>query len=302
MAHYLVTGGCGFIGSHVAEQLTEAGHTVRILDDLSTGHRENAPASSEIIVGDIAALDTVKQAFDGVDGCFHLAAIASVARSNEDWLGTHRVNLTGTINIFEAARQQKRPVVYASSAAIYGDNPNIPLTEDSETRPMTAYGADKLGCELHARVAALVHQTPSVGFRFFNVYGPRQDPKSPYSGVISIFADRIRAGQDIGIHGDGEQFRDFVYVGDVVKYLLAAMDKANLDAPVFNICTGRRTSINELAATLSKVAGRDVNISHSEARVGDIRESLGSPDKVSAFFGFSATTELTTGLAATLSM
>ena len=151
MALYLVTGGCGFIGSHLADALVAAGHGVRILDDLSTGKRENAPHAAEIVVGDVADAAAVRRAMAGVAGCFHLAAIASVARSNEDWAGTHRVNLTGAINVFDAARAQAGgpvPVVYVSSAAVYGDNPNVPLAEDAATRPLTAYGADKLGCEL----------------------------------------------------------------------------------------------------------------------------------------------------------
>jgi UDP-glucose 4-epimerase len=174
---YLVTGGCGFIGSHLADSLVADGHGVRILDDLSTGKRENAPAGAEIIIGDVADAATVTAAGAGVDGIFHLAAIASVQKSNDDWAGTHRVNLTGKINVFDAAREAAGgnpvPVVYVSSAAVYGDNPDVPLSEEAETRPLTAYGADKLGCELHARVAHQVHKVPVAGIRFFNIYGPR---------------------------------------------------------------------------------------------------------------------------------
>lgn len=307
MATYLVTGGCGFIGSHLADALVAAGHKVRIVDDLSTGKRENAPAQAEIIVGDIADVALMRRAMEGVDGCFHLAAIASVQRGNEDWLGTHRANLTGAITAFDLARtcnpKGPVPVVYASSAAVYGDNPNLPLKETSETRPLSAYGADKLGCELHARVAWAVHKVPSVGFRFFNIYGPRQDPKSPYSGVIAIFADRVKAGETITINGDGGQYRDFVYVADVVRHLVAAMQRMEPGARVFNICTGRSTTVLELAQLIARLAGRnDPKIEHGPARVGDIRESLGDPTAAKAAFGFTADTLIADGLKPTLGL
>ena len=173
MAKYLVTGGCGFIGSHLCDALGTAGHSVRILDDLSTGKRENVPNVDDILVGNVAEADVVRDAMADVDGCFHLAAIASVQRSNEEWAGTHRVNLTGTINVLDAARTARDgkpvPVVYASSAAVYGDNPAMSLSEDAEKRPLTAYGADKLGSEQHARVAGTLHGVPTTGFRFFNI-------------------------------------------------------------------------------------------------------------------------------------
>ena len=224
MALYLVTGGCGFIGSHLVEDLLNRGHRVRILDDLSTGKRSNLPAGApsrqcELITGDVIDRELVERCFEGVDHCFHLAAVASVQRSNEDWSGTHRINLTGAINIFDAARRQRVPVVYASSAAVYGDNADTPLQESAQLRPLTAYGADKLGCELHARVASLVHSVPTTGLRFFNVYGPRQCASSPYSGVISIFADRLTRAEPLVVFGDGEQTRDFIFVKDVVAFL-----------------------------------------------------------------------------------
>ncbi|MGH7152360.1 MAG: NAD-dependent epimerase/dehydratase family protein, partial [Acetobacteraceae bacterium] len=186
MATWLVTGGAGFIGSHLCDALLRRGDAVRVLDDLSTGKRENLPAGAELMIGDIADPAAVERALAGVDGCFHLAAIASVARGIDDWLGTHCTNLTGTITVFDAVRRHPVPVIYASSAAVYGDCPAQPLTERAPTAPLSAYGADKLGCELHARVARQVHGITTVGLRFFNVYGPRQDPDSPYSGVISI--------------------------------------------------------------------------------------------------------------------
>src|SRR5580658_7797789 len=225
MALYLVTGGAGFIGSHLCDALLARGDKVRVLDDLSTGRRANLPSQAGLIVGDIADPETALAATDGIDGCFHLAAIASVERGINDWLGTNRVNLSGTISIFDAIRRHgtKAPVVYASSAAVYGDCRTIPIPETAECRPLSAYGADKRGCELHAVTATHVHGIPTTGLRFFNVYGPRQDPKSPYSGVISIFCERIRNEMPVDVLGDGAQTRDFVHVSDVVTALMAGM-------------------------------------------------------------------------------
>lgn len=299
---YLVTGGCGFIGSHLVETLLSAGHRVRVLDDLSTGKQSNIPQDeADLIVGDVADPATVRRAMAGVDGCFHLAAIASVQRGNEDWLGCHRVNLTGSIAVFNAARSAARdggavPVVYASSAAVYGDNPAVPLCEDASTQPITSYGADKLGSEQHARVAGAVHGLATAGFRFFNVYGPRQDPSSPYSGVISIFADRLASGNPITIFGDGQQTRDFIYVGDVVRHLIAGMSKASVEAPVFNTCTGQGTSVLDLAKTIAQLLQAKPEIKFEAPRNGDIRHSLGSPAAATAALAAQAETALEVGL------
>ena len=260
MARYLVTGGCGFIGSHLVDALVAAGHDVRILDDLSTGKRENVPDMNDVVIGDVSNPDVIAKAMSGMDGCFHLAAIASVQRSNEEWALTHRVNLTGAVNVFDAARNANPagpvPVVYASSAAVYGDNPAVPLVEDAEKRPLTAYGADKLGCEQHARVAGNVHDVPTTGFRFFNIYGPRQDPGSPYSGVISIFADRLASGKSATIFGDGGQLRDFVYVGDCVRFIIAGMDRATTGADVFKSVPARHRH----CMTWSRLCRRPVGV------------------------------------------
>lgn len=304
MARYLVTGGCGFIGSHLVDALVAAGHDVRILDDLSTGKRANVPGIDDMVIGDVSDADVVANAMAGMDGCFHLAAIASVQRSNEEWALTHRVNLTGAVNVFDAARNANPagpvPVVYASSAAVYGDNPAVPLAEDAEKRPLTAYGADKLGCEQHARVAGNVHGVPTTGFRFFNIYGPRQDPGSPYSGVISIFADRLASGKTAMIFGDGGQRRDFVYVGDCVRLVMAGMDRATTDADVFNVCTGAPSSLHDLIAALSAAGARDLNVEHGPARIGDIRDSFGDASRTTAAFDIRAEMSLRDGLAATL--
>ena len=298
MSRYLVTGGAGFIGSHLVESLLAAGHAARVLDDLSTGRRENLPPTAELILGDVADPATAAAAMAGIDGCFHLAAIASVARAAEDWPGTHRVNLGGTVAVLDAARARRVPVVFASSAAVYGDCADRPLTEAAPTHPLSAYGADKLGSELHAAVATGVFGVPTVGLRFFNVFGPRQDPASPYSGVISVFAGRLRAGAPLVLHGDGEQTRDFVFVADVVAALLAAMAWRGGTAAVFNVCSGRATSIRELAATLAAIAGVPPRLTEGSPRPGDIRHSLGSPEASRAALGLGPPTPLAEGLAA----
>ena len=304
MATYLVTGGCGFIGSHLADALLGDGHRVRVLDNMSTGRPENKPAMAEFLEGDVADPQLVAEAMRGVDGCFHIAAVASVERGNQDWLGTHRTNLTGSIAVFDAARRANPsgpvPVVYASSAAVYGENPQMPLAEIAATRPLSAYGADKLGSEQHGFVAGRVHGVPTCGLRFFNVYGPRQDPKSPYSGVISIFCDRLKAGQGVTIFGDGGQSRDFVFVGDVVRALLAGMGRASTEGPVYNVCTGRSTTIYDLAGTIAGILGVPAEITSGPPRAGEIRVSLGDPSAAQHELGFSALTTLGEGLARTL--
>ena len=246
-----------------------------MLDNLSTGHRSNLPAAATLIEGDVADPATVAEAMDGVDGCFHLAAIASVEKGVTDWIGTHRTNITGTITVFDAIRRQGRriPVVYASSAAVYGDAATVPIAETEPCTPLSAYGADKYGCELHARVASHVHAIPTTGLRLFNVYGPRQDPKSPYSGVISIFCERIAAGVPIKIFGDGQQTRDFVYVADVVAALLAAMALRLADAPVFNVCTGVPTSVAALARLIAGLAGKTLD-AHTRPRPSRRNQAL----------------------------
>ncbi|MGJ8669993.1 MAG: NAD-dependent epimerase/dehydratase family protein [Oceanococcus sp.] len=297
MATYLVTGGAGFIGSHLCDALLRAGHAVRVIDDLSSGKRENLAADAEFTHACISDQATVQKAFEGIDGCFHLAAIASVERSCQEWLETHRINLSATVNILDCARRNCTPVVYASSAAIYGDNPNVPLLESEAANPTSPYGADKAGMELHAQAAAASFGLASTGLRFFNVYGPRQDPHSPYSGVISIFAQRLKDHRDISIHGDGQQTRDFIYVADVVRSLLQAM-QSNVPtvARVLNVCTGRQTSIQTLAELLRSLIGSASKIGNSAARNGDIRHSCGNPAAAHKALGHTADVDLRDGL------
>ena len=298
MTTYLVTGGAGFIGSHLCDALVARGDIVRVLDNLSTGHRGNLPTGVTLIEGDVADPAIVAEAMEGVDGCFHLAAIASVEKGVTDWLGTHNANITGTITVFDAIRRQgsRIPVVYASSAAVYGDAATVPIAETEPCTPLSAYGADKYGCELHARVASHVHGIPTTGLRFFNVYGPRQDPKSPYSGVISIFCERIAAGSSVSIFGDGQQTRDFVYVDDVVATLLAGMALRPADSPVFNVCTGIPTSIEALARLIADLAGKNLNAQAQPPRAGEIRHSLGVPTLADTVLGLPGRVPLRVGL------
>jgi len=304
MTFYLVTGGAGFVGSHLVEDLVESGHRVRVLDDLSTGCRGNLPPAVELIEGDVTHAETVQRAFEGIDGCFHLAATASVERCHHEWLRSHRVNLSGTINILDQARRassdRASPVVYASSAAVYGDCGVAGISEDYPFAPLSSYAADKAACEFQARIAGSVHGVPTTGLRFFNLYGPRQDARSPYSGVISIFADRLLSGRPIEIFGDGEQIRDFTYVGDAVTALRRGMVAASTAAPVVNVCTGIGTSVSQLAELMADLCDAQPVFRHVAARSGDIRISIGDPSRAADHLGFRARTLLPHGLAITL--
>jgi UDP-glucose 4-epimerase len=304
MARFLVTGGAGFIGSHLVEALLDDDHDVRVLDDLSSGNSDNLPRAVEFIKADVADPDIVGRAFDGIDGCFHLAAIASVERCNREWLRAHQVNLTGTINIFNEARASRRhgdiPVVYASSAAVYGDRHTRPAVETSRTEPLSAYGADKRACELHARAAGVTHGVRSTGLRFFNLYGPRQDARSPYSGVIAIFIDRLRRGRAIEIYGDGQQVRDFTFVADGIIALRRAMAAASARAPIFNVCTGQGTTVHRVAMTVASLCGSGLVIDQRPRRCSEVQISIGDPRHAADELGFRAGTALTDGLAATI--
>jgi UDP-glucose 4-epimerase len=300
---YTITGGAGFIGSHLADSLLGSGHRVRVLDDFSTGRIENLDPRCQVVRGDVLDGSALRWALEGADGCFHLAAIASVARANEAWLETHRVNQGGSVAVLEAAcRAGRIPVVYASSAAVYGDLTGWTAREDMLPAPQTAYGADKLGSELHARVGWGVHGLPTLGLRLFNVYGPRQDPNSPYSGVISIFARLVASGGQVCVHGDGLQLRDFVYVQDVVAHFRAAMRRLEAEpgCDVVNVCTGRGTTVLDLTSILGNIHGRVPRIVHSAPRAGDIRQSLGDPARAIATLGLAARIALAEGLSLTL--
>jgi UDP-glucose 4-epimerase len=220
--------------------------------------------------------------------------------SNRDWLRTHAVNCAGTLNVFEQARRHRRvPVIYASSAAVYGHCAAVPISEDAPVAPLSAYGADKAACELHARVAGAVHAIPTVGLRFFNLYGPRQDRHSPYSGVIALFAERLAQGEPVEISGDGKQIRDFTYIGDAVAAIDRALGVVSTDAPVFNVCTGRGTTVRGLAEIMTRIYETDLAAVYRPARSGDIRISMGDPQRAAEKLGFRAETTLAEGLAIT---
>lgn len=272
----LVTGGAGFIGSHLSDLLLRAGAHVRVLDNLSTGKRENLPAHAqlELIVGDIADIEIVDRCMQDRDAVVHLAAVASVQASIDDPLGTHRSNFDGTLNLLEAARRYGcKRFVYASSAAIYGDTDVLPVVENLIPNPLSPYACDKLAGEYYLRYYTRKHGLNTTAFRFFNIYGPRQDPSSPYSGVISIFMDRLQKGEAFTIFGDGEQTRDFVYVGDLVALLAAALTRDDLAGQAMNVGTGSEQSLLVLIAEIERLAGTRIERKHLPARVGDIVRS-----------------------------
>lgn len=273
----LVTGGAGFIGSNLVDALVARGYAVRVLDNLSTGKRSNLPddASVELIVGDVADAQTVQRALVGCRAVVHLAAVASVQASVDDPVGTHQSNLVGTLNLCEAMREQGvRRVVFASSAAIYGNNgEGSPISEDTPKAPLTPYAADKLASEHYLSFYQRQHGLEPVVFRFFNIFGPRQDPSSPYSGVISIFTERAQKGLPISVFGDGEQTRDFLYVGDLVELLIQALESSDVREGAVNVGLNRATSLNQLLEAVRDVLGSLPEVSYQAARSGDIRHS-----------------------------
>ena len=293
MPKYLITGGAGFIGSHLADLLTKEGDEVIVLDDLSTGSLDNLPQNKSVTFtkGTILDKNILEKAFHNLDGVFHLAAVASVQKSISNWHYCHEVNSTGTINIFLEALKSNIPVVYTSSAAIYGDSANLPLTENSDAKPMSPYAIDKYTSELQAKAFGKLKNLKTFGLRLFNVYGSRQNTDSDYSGVISIFRNAAQNDKEIVIFGDGEQTRDFIHVSDVVIALKKAMPAASAEAPIVNLCTGKASSINHLASIIS--AG---NIKHMDAQVGSIKDSLGSPKLAEEILGFKAKVSLEEGI------
>ena len=297
MKTWLVTGGAGFIGSHLVDALLARGDAVRVLDDLSSGRRRQLADAAAFTRGSVTDRTLVQRALDGVDGVFHLAAVASVARCTEDWVGTHGVNQSGTVTVLEAARRiGGLPVVYASSAAVYGEASQMPLTESDRTDPRSAYGCDKLGSELHARIARRLFGTPTLGLRFFNVYGPRQDGASPYSGVISLFRRRLALGESLVLNGDGRQTRDFVYVSDVVAVMLAGMARLPELPAALNVCTGSAISVRDLALLLCEEAGLCPRLRAGPAKMGDIAHSRGDPTLMAESLGLRCRTGIREGL------
>ncbi len=273
---FLVTGGAGFIGSHISDRLLADGHTVRILDNFSTGKRENIADSDRVSVveGDVGDFDTVHAAMQDVGMVFHEAAIASVPETVANPLASERTNYRGTLNVLEAARQRgAQRVMFASSAAVYGDLPELPKQEDMPVKPLSPYAADKLASEHACRVYTELYGLDTVALRYFNVFGPRQDPSSPYSGVISIFADCVGQGRRPRIYGDGEQTRDFVYVSDVVEANLRAAISPTAPGMAINVATGSTITINALLEAVCRIRQQPCDAQLLDAREGDIRHS-----------------------------
>ncbi|HEX4975501.1 MAG TPA: NAD-dependent epimerase/dehydratase family protein, partial [Pseudomonadales bacterium] len=293
LAAYLVTGGAGFIGSHLVEALSASGHEVTVLDNLSSGDKKNIElllgTKVNFVEGDIRDKTLLDKLVQNCDGVFHLAALVSVPESIKNPLDSFSVNLQGTLNVFESCkgREQIR-IVFASSAAVYGNIEQLPIQEGATGNPLSPYGLHKLMCEKHAELYAKLYNVNSVGLRFFNVFGPRQDPSSPYSGVISIFIDRLVKGTAPVIYGDGGQTRDFVYVADVVQALVKAMDSQKQGFEVFNVGRGEGISINMLFEILRGIVGTKLSAEFEPARNGEIHTSLADISKIGSALGYSA--------------
>lgn len=299
-----VTGGAGFIGSHLVRALSQQGYKVRVFDNFSTGQQENlADLDVEIIAGDITDYQLVYQSMAGCSIVFHQAALVSVPRSVADPLINHNSNISGTFNVFEAARQHGiRRVVYASSAAVYGEKSSICTVGDA-TSPLSPYAVAKRTGELYALAYNRNYGTQFIGLRYFNVYGPGQDPSSPYSGFLSICCDRIHKQTSLTIFGDGEQTRDFVFVQDVVKANLLAglIAFEQLSGSwLFNVATGRSVSLNKVMETFGEIVGREIVYEYGPVREGDIRYSAADVALTQRWLQFSAEVKLEQGLRATL--
>ena len=296
----LITGGAGFIGSHLAERLLLAGTQVRVLDNLSTGKRDNLPSQHrflDFVQGDIREKKTVSDCVRGMDAVVHLAAVASVQASIDQPMETHQTNFDGTLNLLEASRiHGVRRLLYASSAAIYGDAATVPVSEETVPHPLSPYAVDKLSGEYYLRYYFNKFGLPVTSFRFFNIYGPRQDPSSPYSGVISIFVDRLQRDQPVTVFGDGSQTRDFVYVADLADLLARALHGSEGVGGVFNVGTGKRHSLLQLLDCLEKLSGRKIGRQHEAARLGDIQHSCADVSRLKQVFGSAPATPFDQGL------
>jgi len=299
----LVTGGAGFIGSHIVEELLQRGASVRVLDNFSSGKRANIESFKgdlEIQTGDLRDAEAIKAATRAVDLVFHLAAFISVPQSMLEPDSCFAINVAGTATLLEAARQAGvRKVVLSSSTAVYGNPDTFPTDEETPLKPLSPYALSKQVNELYARLYTQTFHLPVIALRYFNVYGPRQQPDSAYAAAIPIFARRLVNGEAITIYGDGKQSRDFIFVKDVVRAnLLAAESESAGEA--FNICTGHETSLLDLLEELSEVSPQQPEVRFEAPRPGDIYRSLGNPEKAARAFDFRARTSLADGLAQTV--
>ena len=302
MARVLVTGGAGFIGSHLCRRLVAEGHEVRVLDNLSSGKRGNlGEIDVDLMIGDLRDPSTAEHAVEDAEVILHHAAIASVQYSVEQPLDEQDVNVVGTLRLLEAARKVGvRRIVFAASAAAYGTDPTIPKREEMTALPVSPYGLSKVAGEHYCRVWSHVYGLETVCLRYFNIFGPRQDPASPYSGVISTFARKMIDGVAPTIHGDGEQSRDFNYVDNVVDANLAAMAAKTAAGEIYNIGTGRGVTVNELVATLNQVLGSDLQAEHGESRAGDVRTSVAAIDRARQALGYEPRVAFEAGLQQTV--
>ncbi len=300
----LVTGGAGFIGSHLVEALVHHGHAVRVLDNFSSGRRENlrpVRGEVEILRGDCADLATARRAAAGMEVVFHEAAMPSVARSVKDPVESHRANGTATLHMLAAAREAGvRRFVYAGSSSVYGDQPGLPKHETAAPRPLSPYAVGKAAGEQFVRVFSELYGLEGLTLRYFNVFGPRQDPSSPYSGVISLFTTALLEGRRPVIYGDGLQSRDFTYVSNVVDANLRALRAKGLCGQTVNVATGARTTLRGLLAALAKETGREPRALRAEARPGDIRHSVADIRAARRLLGYRPQVDVATGLRRTV--
>lgn len=295
MAMYLVTGGCGYLGSRLVGHLMSQGHYVRILDNLSRGVSLSKVDCVDLNIGDVCDFKTVEKFMEDVDGCFHLADLSELDLLNHSRRDI-KITLTGGFNVFSAAEKSKTKVVYVSSSAIYGDNAALPLCENCEPCPLTPYAADKRALELHAKVASLSEGVPTIGLRLFNLYGERYPHEYIGRDVISEFVQCVLEDRPITIFGHGQQSRDFIHVNDVIPFLTAAMDYQTDIPEVFNICSGRGISISELAQQIMMLANKRVPLRYEPSRAGDIYGSIGCPKKSHTRLECAAQTSLNEGL------
>ena len=303
MSTYLVTGGAGFIGSHLSEELVRRGETVRVADSLVTGKRSNLDhiPNVEFVQGDLADIEFAKSVVQGCDYVLHQAAIPSVPRSVKDPITSNRANVDGTLNVLVAARDAGvRRLVFAGSSSAYGDTPTLPKDEDMPTNPLSPYALQKVVGEQYLQMFTKLYGLETVSIRYFNVFGPRQDPSSPYSGVISVFATALLENRSPKIYGDGEQTRDFTYVANVVDGVLRACEATGASGQVINVATGGRISLNELFKEMKKIVGASVNPEYVEPRAGDVRDSQADIRKAKDILGYKPTVSFEDGLKRTI--